>query len=241
MYLHLTQAHSHLRLWSEAAGILTLVSRCPHRILNCCWRVPFTALACTYPSYHWLAAVVGRPGGSSVPQSAAEHSLDFLIYLLPPVFSARVLVGWLCAQTAHLYLFLWESCIPLYSLSPTAPLLLGHHSHPAVVKVDTLTPFPQNQAHSQWTSLSPPLGKSRYLLCFSAWCHRPESVMATWARPVTTFSFLPSLLSLASCYSRHLPHQHLPWQCPPFHYQRGWADKSLHFLTTCKACRMTSD
>lgn len=93
MYLHLTQVHSHLRLWSEATDSLTWGSGCPHRTLTCCWRVPFTSQAHTYPSHGRLAASVGTPGGSSVLQSAAEHSLDFLIYLFPHFFLARVLVG----------------------------------------------------------------------------------------------------------------------------------------------------
>lgn len=53
------------------------------------------------------------------------------------------------------------------------------------------------------------------------------SVMAMWPRPATTFPSSPSLLSLGSCYLRHLPHQHLPWQCPLPSYQRGRAGRAF--------------
>lgn len=193
MYLHLTQVHSHLRLWSEATDSLTWGSGCPHRTLTCCWRVPFTSQARTYPSHGRLAASVGTPGGSSVLQSAAEHSLDFLIYLFPHFFSSQSTSRWLCAQIVRLCLFWWESCIPLYSSSPPALLLLDRQSHPAPAGADSLTPFPRGQAIPSEQPLPPPSRKSGYLLRFSAQRHPPESLSltATWPRPLTTPSFCP--------------------------------------------------
>lgn len=174
MYLHLTQVHSHLRLWSEATDSLTWGSGCPRRTRTCCWRVPFTSQARMDPSHGWLAASAGRPGGSSVLQSAAEHSLDFLIYLFPHFFSSQSTSRWLCAQIARLCLFWWESCIPLYSSSPPAPLLLDHQSHPAAAGADPLTPFLRGQAIPSEQPLPPPSRKSGYRLRFSAQHHPPE-------------------------------------------------------------------
>lgn len=49
LYLCLTQAHNHFRVWSRAIGSLILGSQCLHHV-NCSWRIPFFPKAFMLPN-----------------------------------------------------------------------------------------------------------------------------------------------------------------------------------------------
>lgn len=218
MYLHQTQAHIHLRLWSKATGA-------SHEALNANQNTePLLKGPIYFPGrYIPKPSLASSLGGQTwkVNHSAVRtwaQPRHFNLSFVPFFCPARVPVGWLSAQIVSFLVF---SNFLLQLSPPPAPLLLGHQQ-----QMEWTLWHPSHRAKHipSEQSLPPPLRNTRHLLCFPAMPSSQVFVTAMCPRLLTTFF----LLSLLSCSLRH------PSPAPALAPPMRLSTQGLHFSATCK-------